>query len=61
RRGAARAVADPADLAAQAPALLQDAAARSALSGAAEAWRRDNGGGVERTLAVIRQELAGAG
>jgi 3-deoxy-D-manno-octulosonic-acid transferase len=60
RRGAARTVADPGDLATQAAALLQDAAARSALSGAAAAWRRDNGGGVERTLAVIRQELAGA-
>jgi 3-deoxy-D-manno-octulosonic-acid transferase len=59
RRGAARTVATPADLAQQAAALLQDEAARAALSGAAVSWRRDNGGGVERTLAVIRRELAG--
>jgi 3-deoxy-D-manno-octulosonic-acid transferase len=60
-RGAARTVASPADLALQAGALLLDRSKRDAISAASEGWRRDNGGGVERTLAVIRAELSGTG
>jgi 3-deoxy-D-manno-octulosonic-acid transferase len=56
-RGAARTVADAADLAGQAAALLLDRPAREALSAAAAGWRRDTGGGVARTLAAIRSEL----
>jgi 3-deoxy-D-manno-octulosonic-acid transferase len=59
-RGAARIVSSPADLAEQAGALLLDPAARDALAAAAAGWRRDNGGGVGRTLSVIRAELSGA-
>ena len=51
-RGAARTVKSAADLVAQAATLLGDKAARDAI-----AWRRENGGGVERTLAAIRSEL----
>jgi 3-deoxy-D-manno-octulosonic-acid transferase len=58
-RGAARTVASPADLAEQAGALLLDRPRRDALAAAAAGWSRDNGGGVERTLAVIRAELSG--
>jgi len=57
-RGAARTVAGPADLADQAAALLGDPAQRGRISAAAASWRADNGGAVERTLAVIREELA---
>ncbi len=60
-RGAARTVADAADLAGQAAALLGDPARRALLSAAAASWRSDNGGAVDRTLAVIREELARAG
>jgi 3-deoxy-D-manno-octulosonic-acid transferase len=56
-RGAARRVASAHELASVASALLEDRAARQALSGASAAWRRDNGGGVERTLSAIRGEL----
>lgn len=59
-RGAARTVATPADLSEQATALLQDPAKREALAAEAARWRRDNGGGVERTLAAIREEIDGA-
>ena len=59
-RGAAVAVRDPADLADQAGSLLLDRARRDAISAAAAGWRRDNGGGVERTLSAIRAELARA-
>jgi 3-deoxy-D-manno-octulosonic-acid transferase len=59
-RGAARRVADAADLSGQASALLGDPAQRALLSAAAAAWQRDNGGAVERTLAAIRGELAKA-
>jgi hypothetical protein len=51
-------VAGPADLADQAAALLGDPAQRGRISAAAASWRADNGGAVERTLAVIREELA---
>jgi 3-deoxy-D-manno-octulosonic-acid transferase len=56
-RGAARRVSNPAELTAQAAALLLDRAGRQALSAASAAWRRENGGGVGRTLAAIRAEL----
>jgi 3-deoxy-D-manno-octulosonic-acid transferase len=59
-RGAAVAVRDPADLADTAASLLLDGARRGAISAAAAGWRRDNGGGVARTLSVIRAELAKA-
>ncbi len=58
-RGAAREVADPAALVADAQELLRDATRREALAAAAGQWRRENGGAVERTLKVIREELAG--
>ena len=57
-RGAARTVADAAALAAQCGALLGDGAARDAIARASAGWRRDNGGGVARTLEAIREELA---
>jgi 3-deoxy-D-manno-octulosonic-acid transferase len=60
RRGAARTVADARDLAEQATALLLDRARRDGVSAASAGWRRDNGGGVARTLAAIRSELAAA-
>ena len=59
-RGAALAVRDAADLADQAGALLMDGARRRALSEAAAGWRRENAGGVERTLSAIRAELGRA-
>jgi 3-deoxy-D-manno-octulosonic-acid transferase len=59
-RGAAVAVRDPADLADKAASLLLDGARRDAISAAAAAWRLENRGGVERTLAAIRSELARA-
>jgi len=59
-RGAALTVATPADLAREAARLLSDAPARGALSAAAAAWSADNGGGVGRTVAAIRAELASA-
>ncbi|HZZ21033.1 MAG TPA: glycosyltransferase N-terminal domain-containing protein [Opitutaceae bacterium] len=56
-RGAARTVASPAELATKASALLADKADRDSIAAAGGAWRRDNGGGVERTLLAIRSEL----
>jgi 3-deoxy-D-manno-octulosonic-acid transferase len=56
-RGAAREVADSAALVAAAEALLRDAGQRAALAAAAAQWHRENTGAVERTLAVIREEL----
>jgi 3-deoxy-D-manno-octulosonic-acid transferase len=58
-RGAAVTVASPEELAERAASLLLDGRARDALAAASQAWRRDNGGGVARTLAVIREELSG--
>ncbi len=58
-RGAAREVADAAELAATVEYLLQHPSRRVALAAAAGRWRRENAGAVERTLAVIRAELAG--
>lgn len=57
-RGAARTVAGPAELSAQASALLLDRTARDAIADAAAGWRRDNGGGVEATLSAIRDALS---
>jgi len=58
-RGAARCVVDAADLCVQACALLRDPAQRGLISAAAAAWHSDNGGAVDRTLAAIREQLAG--
>ena len=60
-RQAAVQVADPAALAERAAALLGDAAQRASLSAAAGGWQRDNAGAMDRTLAVIREELAKLG
>lgn len=57
-RGAARTVASAADLRDTTAALLGDRPLREAMSAAASGWRRDNGGGVERTLSAIRREFA---
>jgi 3-deoxy-D-manno-octulosonic-acid transferase len=59
-RGAARSVADAADLGRAAAGLLGDPNARASLSEAASGWRRENGGGVGRTLAAIREALGNA-
>ncbi len=56
-RGAAQQVASGAALARAASALLGDHPRREALAAAAMAWQRDNGGAMERTLAVVREEL----
>jgi 3-deoxy-D-manno-octulosonic-acid transferase len=56
-RGAARRVEDGAGLAEQVSLLLRDPASRDGLARAAEAWHRDNAGAMDRTLAVIREEL----
>ncbi len=60
-RGAAREVADPEELAEAVTELLRDAAQRETLALAAANWHRDNSGAIERTLAVIRQEMARLG
>ncbi len=60
-RGAARRVSDAAELAGLAAVLLLDKGERDALAAAAAGWRRDNGGGVARTLSALREELARAG
>lgn len=57
-QGAARVVRDPAELAAQAVALLGDPAARAGLAAAGRAWHRANAGAVGRTLALIDATLA---
>ena len=57
-RGAARVVTDPAALARASEELLRDGAQRQALAAAAAQWRRENAGALDRTLAVIREELA---
>ena len=60
-RGAALEVADAAALADRAAGLLPDAIRRGEIAAAAGKWHRDNAGAVERTLAVIRAELAELG
>jgi len=57
-RGAALVVADAAALAARAAELLPDAARRGEIAAAASQWHRDNAGAMQRTLLVIRAELA---
>jgi 3-deoxy-D-manno-octulosonic-acid transferase len=57
-RGAAREVAGPAALAAAVRDLLGSAEGRERLAAAVAAWHRDNGGATDRTLAVLREELA---
>ena len=57
-RGAAVEVLDAARLADEAVALLRDSARREALAAAAAAWRREHAGALERTVAIIRAELA---
>jgi 3-deoxy-D-manno-octulosonic-acid transferase len=56
--GAARTVPDAAALAAQAITLLRDESQRATMAHAAREWHQANQGAVERTLAVIREELA---
>jgi 3-deoxy-D-manno-octulosonic-acid transferase len=56
-RGAAVEVADKEDLAREAAQLLGDGARRAAISAAATQWRRENCGGVGRTLDALRAEL----
>ncbi|MBI5382199.1 MAG: 3-deoxy-D-manno-octulosonic acid transferase [Opitutae bacterium] len=58
-RGAARTVADDAQLSAAVNALLADAPARTAMSTAARAWHEANQGAVARTVAVLQEMLAG--
>ncbi|MBS0663386.1 MAG: 3-deoxy-D-manno-octulosonic acid transferase [Verrucomicrobia bacterium] len=60
-RHAAVQVPDAAALATTATGLLADAGRRNELAAAAGTWRRDNAGAVERTLVVIREELAKLG
>ncbi len=57
--GAARSVADGGELTAAVRELWTDAAAMKRMAAAAQAWHRANQGAVERTLAVLRTELAG--
>ena len=57
-RGAAQEVGDAAALVAVSEGLLRDADARQVLAVAAAAWREENAGAVDRTLAVIRTEIA---
>jgi len=60
-RGAAIEVADAAALGARAAELLPDASRRAELAAAAGQWHRENAGAVDRTLTVIRAELAKLG
>jgi len=57
-RGAALQVADSPGLEREVMVLLADRSRRVAMTTAAAAWRRDTGGGVERTLGAIRREFA---
>jgi 3-deoxy-D-manno-octulosonic-acid transferase len=56
--GGARRIADAAGIATAAAELLRDEKRREAMSAAALGWHRANQGATERTLAVIREELA---
>jgi len=58
--GAARRVEDGAALAEEAAALLRDNPGREALAAAAMGWRQRNAGAMERTLAIVREELGRA-
>ena len=57
-RGAALEVADAAALGRAVEDMLRDPARRPRLAAAASLWRSENAGAVERTLAVIHEELA---
>ncbi|MSU48033.1 MAG: 3-deoxy-D-manno-octulosonic acid transferase [Opitutus sp.] len=57
-RGAARVVVSPDQLAVAAEELLRDGAKRQALATAAALWLAGNAGAVDRTLAIIREEIA---
>ncbi|MBP9914066.1 MAG: 3-deoxy-D-manno-octulosonic acid transferase, partial [Opitutaceae bacterium] len=59
--GAAVQVPDAAALGATVGELLRDATRREALATAARAWHRVNSGALQRTLAVVREELGKAG
>lgn len=58
RRGAAKEIATAEALAAAVSELLREPEQRAALAAAAGQWRRENAGAVERTLAVIREEVS---
>jgi 3-deoxy-D-manno-octulosonic-acid transferase len=58
RRGAALEVADPPALAQAVRDLLGSAEQRERLAAAVAAWHRENGGAMDRTLAILREELA---
>jgi 3-deoxy-D-manno-octulosonic-acid transferase len=60
-RGAARTVRTPELLAAEVERILANENDRRLLAAAAARWRNENAGAVERTLAVIRAELAKLG
>ena len=57
RRGAARVVRTPEELASAAKELMADPSKRAAMAAAAQTWQRDNQGALERTLAELRREL----
>lgn len=57
-RGAAHEVADAAALTREVRLLLGDTVRRQAMATEAGRWQRENAGAVERTLAVIHEELA---
>ncbi len=58
KTGAALSVTDAAGLAVTTRQLFSDGASRERMAAAAHAWHRANQGAVERTLAVLRAELA---
>ncbi len=51
-------MADAAALTVEVGRLLRDEAERAKLAAAAAQWHRENTGAVERTLEIIRRELA---
>jgi 3-deoxy-D-manno-octulosonic-acid transferase len=59
--GAASVAADPAALTTAVAALLTDPGRRERQAAAARAWQQANQGAIQRTLAVIREELARRG
>lgn len=58
RTGAAHRIQDRAGLMASVDELLRDAPRREAMAAAAHAWHVANQGAVQRTLAIIHEELA---
>ena len=59
--GAAHQIDNPASLENAVQELLNDASRRNSLGRAAASWHRDNAGAIERTLAIIRREIAQLG